>query len=165
MTAQVVVVMGPTASGKSTLGVALAEALGCTFIDGDTLHSPENLAKMTAGIPLTDADRRPWLDRVSGVIDVWLRERQSGVLACSALRRAYRDRLRRPGVLIVQAWAPPEVLRARLRHRSGHFMPASLLDSQLATLEAPAPDESIPRIDTTQPLSRSVETLRALLDR
>jgi carbohydrate kinase (thermoresistant glucokinase family) len=165
MTAQVVLVMGPTASGKSMLGAALAQSLGWKFLDGDDLHPPENVAKMAAGIPLTDADRGPWLARVSDGIDAWLREGQSGVIACSALRRAYRDRLRRPGLLIVEAWAPPEVLRARILQRPGHFMPASLLDSQLATLEAPAPDESIPRIDTTQPLSQSVETIRALLDR
>lgn len=163
-TPPVVLVMGTSGAGKTTLGSALAEALGWPFVDGDSLHTPHNLAKMAAGIPLTDADRTPWLDRVAATITGWQEREAPGVIACSALKRAYRDRLRRPGVRIVQAWAPAETLRARMMHRPGHFMPADLLDSQLSTLEEPAEEEGVLRVDTRQPLDRAVATVRAWLD-
>jgi gluconokinase len=165
MTTTVVLIMGATATGKTTLGEALAKDLSWPFLDGDTLHSPENIAKMTSGQPLTDADRAPWLARVTAAIASWQTAGTSGVIACSALKRGYRDQLRCPGLLIMQAWAPPEVLRDRVAHRPGHFMPPGLLDSQLATLEDPAPDEAIPRIDTTQPLSANIAGMRAAVER
>lgn len=140
----VIVMMGVSGSGKTSVGAALAARLGCGFEEGDTLHPAANIAKMRAGIPLDDADRAPWLDAVAA----WIADRMAagagGVVACSALKRAYRDRLRRAGgaaLRFVLIDPPPDVLRDRLGARTGHFMPASLLDSQLATLERPAPDE------------------------
>ncbi|PZQ89963.1 MAG: gluconate kinase [Leifsonia xyli] len=135
-----VVVMGVSGSGKSTVGAMLAERLGVEFADGDALHPPANVAKMAAGIPLDDADRWPWLDAVG--------ERLAAspvVVACSALRRSYRERLRAasPGVRFVLLDGDREVLSARLGARQDHFMPATLLDSQLATLEHPDADEQV----------------------
>jgi len=139
----VVVVMGVSASGKSTLGAALAQRLGWAFQEGDDLHPAANVARMAAGQPLDDADRAPWLDRVAD----WIAQRsaagEGGVITCSALKRAYRDRLRaaRADLAFVLPDPPEAVLRARIAGRRGHFMPPSLLDSQLRTLERPAADE------------------------
>lgn len=139
------VVMGVSGCGKTTLGEALAAALEAEFVDADDLHPPANRAKMARGEALTDADRAPWLDRVAGV----LRDRAPVVVACSALRRAYRDRLRGAGkngvggVRFLHLAAPKEVIAARMAARRGHFMPASLLDSQYETLEPPGPDEAL----------------------
>lgn len=133
--------MGVSGCGKSTLGCALAETLGWRFVDGDTLHPPENVAKMAAGIALDDADRRPFLEHVARAIT---EERHTGVVvACSALRRSYRDfiRARAGEVMFVLPLLDREVLAARLAQRHDHFMPSSLLDSQLGLLEFPAPDE------------------------
>src|SRR5688572_29150053 len=137
-----VVVMGVSGSGKTTVGVTLAQRLGLPFADADDFHSPQNTAKMAAGIPLTDEDRTPWLRSVAG----WLAEHadSGGVVSCSALRRAYRDVLRgdRPGTVFIHLHGEREVLAARLTARPGHFMPATLLDSQIDTLEPLAPDEA-----------------------
>lgn len=134
------VVMGVSGCGKTTLAQALAARLGAAFVDADGLHPPGNLAKMARGEALTDVDRRPWLDLVAGA----LRDRAPVVVACSALRRAYRDRLRDAGgVRFLHLAAPREVIAARLAARRGHFMPASLLDSQYATLEPPGPGEAL----------------------
>lgn len=134
------VVMGVSGCGKTTLGAALAGALGAAFVDADDLHPPANRAKMAAGVALTDADRWPWLDRVAAA----LRDRAPVVAACSALRRSHRDRLRQAGgVRFLHLAAPREVIAARLAARQGHFMPATLLDSQYATLEPPGPGEAV----------------------
>lgn len=137
----VVVVMGVSGAGKSTVGAALAARLGVPFADGDGLHPAANVAKMREGVPLDDADRAPWLDAVAG----WLAAHRAGggVMSCSALRVRYRDRLRRavPEAFFLHLDAVPEVLAARLAARPGHFMPVSLLASQLATLERLAPAE------------------------
>ncbi|MGV3712663.1 gluconokinase [Pseudolysinimonas sp.] len=132
-----VVVMGVSGTGKSTVGAALAEALGLPFVEGDDLHPAANRAKMASGIPLTDADRMPWLDAIAAELD------RPVVVACSALRRAYRDRLRAaaPDLALVFLHGTPELLAARVEGREGHFMPTSLLRSQLDTLEEPSPDE------------------------
>lgn len=133
--------MGVSASGKSTVGVALAEALDVPFADADALHSDANRAKMASGTPLSDDDRWPWLDAVGARFDA---ASDTGlVLACSALKRAYRDRIRAaaPGVVFVLLEGTRELLHERVSDRSGHFMPAELLDSQLATLEALEEDE------------------------
>jgi gluconokinase len=136
---RVIVVMGVSGTGKSTIGRALAETLGLPFLEGDDLHPESNLAKMAAGIPLTDADRAPWLDLIAARLD------RPVVVACSALKRSYRDRLRRaaPDLVLVYLHGDPELLLARMSQRDGHFMPTALLESQLATLEEPAPDEAV----------------------
>ena len=135
------VVMGVSGSGKSTLGTALADRLHIPFEDGDALHPAANIEKMASGHPLTDADRWPWLDRVGARIDGWRRAGTGGVVACSALKRAYRDRLAAPDVTFVYLAETPGTIRARLARRQGHFMPKSLVDSQFQTLEPPQPDE------------------------
>lgn len=136
-----VVVIGVAGAGKSTIARAVADRVGAAFVEADDLHPAENVAKMAGGAPLDDADRWPWLDRVADAI----RESPGPVVvACSALRRAYRDRLReragRP-LAFVHLDGSAELLRSRIAGRSGHFMPAALLDSQLATLEPLAADE------------------------
>jgi gluconokinase len=139
-----VVVMGVSAAGKSTISARLAQDLGLDWIDGDVLHPAANVAKMSAGIPLTDDDRYPWLNDVGSALDA---KRGIGlVVACSALRRAYRDRIRRraPDVVFIHLFASTEVLAARVAARQEHFMPATLLASQFALLE---PDERGGSID------------------
>ena len=138
-----VVVMGVSGSGKSTVAAGIAAAMGLQFIDGDALHLPPSVAKMKAGIALEDDDRWPWLDRIGArLADVghWPR---GVIVACSALKRVYRDRLRRaaPGVRFVFLEGPAALIESRLAARSGHFMPSTLLASQLQTLELPGPDE------------------------
>lgn len=156
-----VVVMGVSASGKSSVARALADALGCPFVEGDDLHPAANVAKMKAGHPLTDADRAPWLDAVGAAIarDGWT------VASCSALKRAYRDRLRRvaPRAAFLLLDAPEPVLATRIAGRRGHFMPPSLLASQLATLEPPAGGERALILDATQPIDANVEAARGWL--
>lgn len=146
-----IVVMGVSGSGKSAIGAALAATLGVPFGEGDDLHPAANRAKMAAGVPLDDADRAPWLDRVA----VWMAANPAGVVSCSALKRRYRDRLRAgdPTARFVLLDVPRAVLDDRLRHRRGHFMPASLLDSQLATLERPDPDEAAVTIPDHTPIA------------
>jgi carbohydrate kinase (thermoresistant glucokinase family) len=147
------VVMGLSGCGKSTLARALAQALSCTFIEGDELHPAANVAKMKAGIPLSDEDRWPWLERVAQAIAD--RGEDGVVVSCSALKRTYRDRIRRIAgeVCFVLPQLDRAALHARLLERPEHFMPASLLDSQLATLEVPDEGERAVVVDgswTTQ---------------
>jgi gluconokinase len=162
----VLVVMGPAGSGKSTLGVALAAELDVTFLEGDALHSPESVAKMRAGHPLDDADRAPWLARIRAWIDARLAAGEGGVVACSALRRAYREVLvkghpDRVRLVVIEATAA--LLAARLAARTGHFLPPSLLESQLATFEPPGEDEHPIRVSAEWPVARAVtEVHRAL---
>ena len=138
---QVSVVMGVSGSGKTTVARALAHRLGCNFAEGDDLHPAENIAKMAAGRPLTDEDRWPWLAAVAEWIAVQADAGQNGVVSCSALRRAYRDRLRRSDVTFVYLRGDRASIARRLADRTDHFMPAALLDSQFATLEPPTADE------------------------
>jgi carbohydrate kinase (thermoresistant glucokinase family) len=139
----VAIVMGVAGSGKTTVGKALAARLGWSFQEGDALHPAGNVAKMSAGTPLTDEDRWPWLDRIAATIDGWRAAGRSGVVACSALKRAYRARLvgARSDVRLVYLRGSRALIGARLAARKGHFMPPALLDSQFAALEEPGPDE------------------------
>ena len=134
--------MGVSGSGKSLVGALLARALGVDFVDGDTFHSPENVARMSAGIPLTDEDREAWLAAIAARLEA-ARTDAGLVVSCSALKRRYRDVLRagRSDVQFVYLEGPRALLEQRLEGRRGHFMPSTLLDSQLAILEPPAPDE------------------------
>jgi gluconokinase len=138
-----VVVMGVSGSGKTTVGKLLAERLGWHYQEGDALHPPENVAKMSAGTPLTDADRIPWLHRIAARIDDWRSRGESGVVTCSALKRAYRDIIigGRPDVGLVHLEGSRELIGRRMAARKGHFMPTALLDNQFATLQEPAPEE------------------------
>jgi carbohydrate kinase (thermoresistant glucokinase family) len=143
MATPVVIVMGVTGAGKSTIAEALNRQLGWNFQEGDDLHPAANIAKMHAGVPLTDADRAPWLAAVKAWIDARLAAAEPGLITCSALKRSYRDFLvaGRPTVRILYLRADRATLESHLAHRTGHFMPPSLLQSQLNTLEEPAPDE------------------------
>jgi len=160
------VVMGVTSSGKSTLGESFAARFGWIYRDGDGFHSPENVAKMSAGIPLTDEDRWPWLRAIAA----WLAEnREAGrhaVVSCSALKRAYRDILvgEVPDeVRIVYLDGSRDLIAARMARRENHYMPTSLLDSQFATLEPPTPDERPIVIAVDQSPDEELEALvRAL---
>jgi gluconokinase len=151
-----IVVMGVSGSGKSTVGAALAQRLRVPFADGDDLHPPANVAKMTAGQPLDDDDRYPWLE----AIGQWLADHlDGGVISCSALKRKYRDQLRRhcADVEFFHLSGSPEVIGKRQASRPGHFMPASLLQSQFATLEPLAPDERGIAIDVDQNIDSIVD--------
>jgi gluconokinase len=139
----IAVMMGVSGSGKTTIAAKLAERLGWQMLEGDKLHPPANVAKMSAGTPLDDADRWPWLRAIAAAIDAWRAEGVSGVAACSALKRAYRDILigSRPDVVLVYLQGSHELISARMAARKGHFMPPGLLDSQFATLEEPGDSE------------------------
>lgn len=162
-----VVVMGVSGTGKTTVGEELARRLGVTFIEGDSLHPQRNIAKMSAGQPLDDGDRRPWLQTLNTLVSSHHAEGISAVLTCSALRRAYRDILREglpPGSLFfVHLAAPPAVLRARMESRD-HFMPATLLQSQLDTLEPLERDEAGAVLDVTGSAESVVDAALAALE-
>ena len=140
-----IVVMGVSGSGKSTIGAALAARLGCQFLEGDAFHTPHSVAKMRAGQPLDDQDRWPWLDRVAASLRDTADSDGVAVGACSALKRIYRDRLSRmagiPLLFVFLDTTDQDELSRRLAHRSGHYMPTSLIASQLDTLEKPQADE------------------------
>jgi len=141
----ILIVAGVSGSGKSTVGALLARSLSWRFADADDFHSKANIAKMTAGIPLTDEDRVPWLDAMCDWMDAQIAAGRSCVLACSALKRAYRDRMLsgRPSVLMIFLEVDKNVLAQRLAARHGHFFHEQLLQSQLDALEPPAPDERV----------------------
>jgi carbohydrate kinase (thermoresistant glucokinase family) len=139
----IVVVMGVSGSGKTTVAELLAKTLGCRFLEGDSLHPPANVEKMRNGTPLNDDDRLPWLKRIAQEIDGWRDRGESGVVTCSALKRTYRDVLigNRSGVTLAYLKGSRELIQRRMAARHAHFMPVALLDSQFATLEEPTPDE------------------------
>jgi gluconokinase len=135
----IILLMGVSGAGKTTVGKLLASQMGWEFADGDDYHPAANVEKMRNGIPLTDADREPWLERLRAVIGEWIRTGKSGVLACSALKQGYRERLMvGASVRVVYLKGDAESLRERLLERSGHFMKAKMLESQIATLEEPS---------------------------
>ncbi|MGK6314037.1 gluconokinase [Neorhizobium sp. DT-125] len=154
-----IVVMGVSGSGKTSIGERLAERLGCAFVEGDRLHPAANVAKMAEGIPLTDDDRWPWLDLVGRELAGARGRGESVVVSCSALRKSYRDRLRQAsgGILyFVFLTGDPKVLEERMGARTGHFMPASLLRSQLATLESPEGEADVVTVDIDASLDHIV---------
>lgn len=163
---RIIVVMGVSAAGKSNVGHALAARLAIAFRDADDLHPAENIAKMASGAPLTDEDRWPWLERVGGELAAAAAAGSGVVMACSALKRAYRDALRAasPTCVFVHLTAPRAVLEARIAARASHFMPSTLLDSQFATLEPLAADEPGVTIDVTPPVETIVEAAVAALE-
>lgn len=145
----VLVVMGVSGAGKSTVAAALAGHLGWDLAEGDDFHPPANLRKMAAGHPLDDADRAPWLQAIAGWIQEQTAAGRQGIVTCSALRRRYRDVLRMPEVVFVLLSPPDDVVANRLAARRGHFMPAALLASQLEALEPPTPEERALTITAT----------------
>ena len=149
-----IIVMGVSGSGKSTIGALIAGALGVPFVDGDALHPQSNIEKMAGGTPLNDDDRWPWLAKVGETLADAGRKGQGMVIACSALRRSYRDAIRKsaPAARFVHLSGSREVLSSRLEGRTDHFMPPSLLDSQFATLEPLAGDEAGIVVDIDQPV-------------
>ena len=162
-----IVVMGVSGTGKTTIGQAVAEQLDAVFVEGDQFHPRANVDKMAAGHPLDDDDRWPWLRTIGGWIDQREATGRSVVVTCSALKRSYRDLLRegRPSVWFAHVTADAAVIRERIEGRSGHYMPASLLDSQLATLEPLGPDEPGAEISGAGPPDAVVEDLLATLAR
>jgi len=156
----IIILMGVSGSGKTTIGHLLAQDLGWPFYDGDDFHPPSNIDKMRQGIPLTDDDRDAWLTTLRHQIDTLVDTRQSAVLACSALKQTYRERLGRgqPEVRLFYLKGDPALIRQRLLARQGHFMPADLLASQFATLEEP---QGVPAIDIAQ----TPETVVGLIKR
>jgi gluconokinase len=166
MNAPVLVVMGVSGTGKSTVGQALARDLGYPFAEGDDFHPAANVAKMHAGHPLTDEDRAPWLHSIAS----WIGEREragtGGVVTCSALKRTYRDLLRdgHPDARFICLVGGHDLLLARLQGRQGHFMPASLLDSQLDTLEPLQPDEPGGDVDVSGTPAETEAAALALAD-
>ena len=162
----IIVVMGVSGSGKTTVAAMLAGALGAKFLEGDDLHPRSNVEKMRSGMPLTDADRLPWLQRIAGEIDGWRANGDKGVVTCSALKRAYRDIIvgDRPEVALVYLRGSRELIQHRMAARHEHFMPVGLLDSQFATLQEPADAERPVVVDVeggpSEIVTRIVERLR-----
>jgi gluconokinase len=149
-----IIVMGVSGSGKSTLGPLLAGTLNCQFLEGDAFHGPDNVAKMSAGQPLQDEDRWPWLDRLGAALNGAVTQDGIGVAACSALKRRYRERLAQAvsaPVSFVFLRAERDELTRRLNNRPGHYMPASLIASQFDALEPPEPDEPALALDASAP--------------
>ena len=164
MQAPVVVIMGVSGSGKSTVGRLLADALGVVYIEGDELHPPRNVQLMASGTPLTDDDRRGWLQAIAARLT--LAHGVGAVVTCSALKRAYRDVLRAaaPGLRLVFLHGDQALLERRMRERQGHYMPPTLLPSQLAALEPPGPGEGAWRFDVALPVGEIVAGVRRQLE-
>ena len=156
----VIILMGAAGAGKTTVGRRLSQELQWTFLDGDAVHSPENIAKMARGTPLTEEDRRPWLQTLRGSIAGWIEGRIDAVLACSLLTSAHRFAVLagfEPHVKLVYLQASRELLKTRLSSRTGHFAGVALLDSQLALLKEPADALTV---DASQPAAELVQTIR-----
>ena len=162
----VVVVMGVSGVGKTTVGKLLAQQMGWGFAEGDSYHSEANVEKMRSGTPLTDEDRWPWLQAIALDIEGWISRGEGYVVTCSALKKRYRDILsgsHRDKVLFLNLQAEAGIIEARLKQRAGHYMPASLLTSQLATLEAPGADENALTVRSEDaPLTIVTQTIQHL---
>ncbi len=164
-----IIVMGVSGCGKSSVGLKISEALGMQFVEGDQLHPASNVEKMSRGIPLTDDDRMPWLDLIGQTMRASLDGGQGVIVSCSALKRIYRDRLRNAvnnNLFFVYLSGSKELLTMRMGERKGHFMPPSLLESQLATLEVPTGEPGVLTVDIdgtiegiTQTALRDLESL------
>lgn len=164
----IAIVMGVSGSGKTTVAALLAAALGCQFQEGDDLHPAANVKKMHGGIPLTDADRLPWLQKIAEEIDGWRARGESGVLTCSALKRSYRDIVigDREDVTLVYLKGSYDLIHQRMAMRHGHFMPVALLDSQFEALEEPTPDEQAIVVNIGhRPAEIAAEIVRQLEER
>jgi gluconokinase len=161
----VVIVMGVSGVGKTTVGAALASDLGWSFQEGDALHPAANIAKMSAGQALTDDDRGPWLDQVKAWIDVQIEQGLAGVITCSALKRSYRDRIRagRRNIALVFVRGDQTLIAERLKTRSGHFMPPALLASQFAALEPPAAEEQAIVVSAEEALQSQLRQIEQAL--
>ncbi len=157
--------MGVSGSGKTTVAQALATRLGWPVLEGDEFHPPTNVAKMRAGIPLDDADRWPWLEAIAAAIDRTLAQNHSAIVTSSALKRAYRKVLigDRTNVVLVYLRGTHDVIHGRMTQRTGHFMPPSLLPSQLATLEEPGPEEHPIVVDVDPPPEAIVQNVLAAM--
>lgn len=157
-----IVVMGVSGCGKSSLGAALAEALALPLIEGDDFHPPANVEKMSAGVPLTDADRSGWLDTLGAQLAA---HAQGAVLTCSALKRAYRDRLRAsvPGLRFVFMALTPDEAQRRVASRTEHMFPASLVANQFATLESPVGETGVLAVDATAPRAMQLADVKSWL--
>ena len=160
----VLVLMGPSGTGKSTVGAMLSGRLGWAFQEGDDLHPAANVEKMRRGHALTDEDRIPWLELVAAWIDERRDAGEPGIVTCSALKRSYRDILRRDNVVFVVFTGDPAVVRDRIMRRQGHFMPPALLDSQFATLEHPGPDEQAIEVDVALAPEEQAEVVARALE-
>lgn len=156
---EVLVIMGVSGCGKSTVAALLSGQLGWDFEEGDSLHPQANVDKMAAGHPLDDEDRWPWLDKVADWINERLDAGQNGIVTCSALKRSYRDKLARPGVIFVYLAGNQQTIAARLARRQGHFMPPALLASQFADLQEPGPDEKSVRVSVGPAPGEIVKTI------
>jgi gluconokinase len=158
----VIILMGVSGAGKTWIGQHLAAELEWSFYEGDDYHSQSNVEKMSQGIALTDADRAPWLDALHELIGELLAQNEAAVLTCSALKRAYRERLSQghDGVRIVYLHGSYELIRQRLKARRGHFMKAALLASQFATLEVPDASEGVLTVDVSQSPQQIVEAIK-----
>ena len=161
-----VIVMGVTSCGKTSVGERLAKKLNCSFIEGDRLHPAANIAKMSAGTPLNDADRWPWLEIIGKAMKAECDKGHGVVASCSALKKTYRQKLaeavERP-IAFIHLYGSRDLLASRMANRKGHFMPTSLLDSQLATIEVPGTDENALHLDVILPVDELVRRSKAYL--
>ena len=167
MTGQCIILMGVSGTGKTTVGHAIAQQMGAKFIDGDDLHPRQNIVKMAASQPLDDNDRQPWLERIADVIFSLEQKNESGVLVCSALKKRYRDQLRKGSNKVRFLWLTGDYdcILTRMQQRKGHFMPEALLRSQFAALEAPDSSETdIVAIDIAPTVAQIVANALTLLE-
>ncbi|MBT0879128.1 MULTISPECIES: gluconokinase [unclassified Campylobacter] len=160
-----IVVMGVCGCGKSTVGAMIANSLGASFIDGDDLHPRANIEKMQSGVPLNDLDREPWLERIADVFYSISRRNRSCVIACSALKKQYRDKIRQSGkIIFIHLHGSKELIMQRMSKRSGHYMKENMIDSQFSTLEFPHNEDLVINIDITPPIGEIVEDALIKLD-